>query len=229
MCVLNGERFLEEALTSIDGQRYPSVEIVFIDDGSSDRTGDIATSGIGPVRYTYQENRGVPAARNTGVDLAEGDYLTFLDADDWWAPGRLEYQIQLLEANRDIDIVLGHTRRTWARDTATPGQAGAHFTEPEVALSLSAALIRRSVFERIGRFNESLRYCDDWDWFMRAREVGVTIATHPETVLFYRRHEGNITNDTGGGNRDFARVLKASLDRRREAGAMDLTQHRELE
>ena len=224
MCVFNGEDFLREAIASLAAQTYRRLEIVFVDDGSTDGTAAIATAGPGPIRYTHQENQGLPAARNTGVGLARGDFITFLDADDWWAADKTERQVALLESNPEVDIVLGHTRRTWMTDDAHAVE-----TEPELALSLCAGLIRRSVFDRVGTFDQTLRHCDDWDWFMRAREMGLVVATHRETVLHYRRHGGNMTNDAAAGNRDFARMLKASLDRRRRSGHMDVGRHRELE
>jgi GT2 family glycosyltransferase len=77
------------------------------------------------------------------------------------------------------------------------------------------------VFDKMGWFDESLRYCDDWDWFMRAREKGITMITHPEVVLLYRRHDQNMTNETDLGNLHFTRMLKQSLDRRRRQNRGD--------
>lgn len=222
MCVLNGEEFLPTALDSVEAQTYPNIEILFVDDGSSDGTAALARAAGERMHYVYQENAGVPSARNVGLEMASGAYITFLDADDWWSPTKTEIQVNLLQ-DGDRDIVLGHTRRTWS------APAGTAETDPELALSLCAALIDRPVFDRIGPFDESLRFCDDWDWFMRARERGLRVEPHPETVLYYRRHGSNLTNDMAASNRDFARILKASLDRRRRAGQMHLERPRQVE
>lgn len=223
MCVLDGERYLPDALASVAAQSYPHLEVVFVDDGSTDRTAAIAQRVAG-VRYVYQENAGTPAARNNGLRHARGDLIAFLDGDDWWTPSKTAQQVGLLGSDPELDIVLGHTRRTWVTDGQHPTE-----TDPELALSLCAGLIRRTVFDRVGGFDQTLTYCDDWDWFMRARESGIAVATHPETVLYYRRHDGNLSNNTEAGTRDFARVLKASLDRRRSRDETGLEGRREPE
>ena len=208
--VWDGERFLAEALGSIAG--LGDGEVVVVDDGSSDRSGEIARAWGPPVRCVAQPHRGLPAARNRGLDVAGGDAITFLDADDLWTEDKLRRQTELLARHPGIDVVLGRTRRF----------ANAEQGPPELALSLGAALLRRSVFERVGRFDESFTYCDDWDWFMRARELGVTIGVHDDVVLRYRRHEANMTNDAAEGNRFFSKVLRSSLARRRRAGTQEL-------
>ena len=77
-------------------------------------------------------------------------------------------------------------------------------------------MFRKSVFDKIGLFDETQRYCDDWDWFMRARELNIEIVVHDEVVQFYRRHGQNMTNQQSLGNQYFIRMLKKSLDRRRQ-------------
>lgn len=87
---------------------------------------------------------------------------------------------------------------------------------PELALSLGASLIRKQVFHVVGTFNEFLRWADDWDWFMRARELGVSMLVQNDVVLFYRRHDENLTNQREEGNRATVQILRRSLERRRK-------------
>lgn len=219
--VWNGERFLAAALDSIVAPPAARVEVIVVDDGSSDGSGFIAAGREPLVRTVRQEHGGLPGARNRGLAEAQGSRIAFLDADDLWSADKLAVQLQALERRPDVEVVLGRTRRMWA--TAPDGEPGqTTLGEPELALSFGSALVRRAVFDRVGRFDESFTHCDDWDWFMRAREMGVSIGVHSEVTLFYRRHDGNMTNDTGIGNRFFARMLRRSVERRRAVGAAPL-------
>jgi glycosyltransferase involved in cell wall biosynthesis len=211
----NAARFLGETLRSVLAQGYEPLEVLVIDDGSTDGTAAIAEAFGAPVRCVRQAASGGPAApRNRGVGLARGEVIAFLDADDLWPPDRLAVQVPHL-ADPSMEIVLGHTRRFWA---APGSDRFDRFTGPELAMKLCAALVRRSALDRIGGFDESLRICDDWDWFMRARELGIGIRVHPEVSILYRRHDANVTTDEAAGNREFMRILKRSLDRRRGGG-----------
>ena len=214
--VYNGEAFLAEAVTSIHRQGYQPLEILIVDDGSTDRTAEIAQRLNGNVRYLFQPNSGPASARNRGLKMACGNVIGFLDADDLWTEKKLEWQLTRLAEGSTVEIVLGYTQRMWKSTAQTEASEALQLTEPALALSLGAALVRKSVFEKMGIFDESLRYCDDWDWFMRAREIGIQMAIHPQVVLFYRRHGENLTNQTETGNRYFTRILKQSLDRRRQ-------------
>ena len=105
----NGERFLSETLESVFAQDFDSFEVVFVDDGSQDRTGEIAQSF--PVRYVRQENRGLPVARNAGLALAGGELVAFLDDDDVLTPTKLSVQVRYLDEHPETGCVLG--RQEW--------------------------------------------------------------------------------------------------------------------
>jgi glycosyltransferase involved in cell wall biosynthesis len=212
--VYNGARFLGEAVASIRRQRPRPREIIIVDGGSTDGSWELAAGFGGEVRPARQPGKGLADARNYGVQLAAGDIIAFLDCDDLWSDDKLTLQLPILTEHRSIDIVLGHTRRTWT-SLAGAGQAPTqHLTEPSLALSFSASLVRRSLFDEVGPCDEALSFCDDWDWFMRARERGVVIVAHPEVTLFYRRHGDNLSNRLDESKREFARMLKRSLARR---------------
>jgi glycosyltransferase involved in cell wall biosynthesis len=167
------------------------------------------------VRCVCQENRGAPSARNSGVREARGEIIAFLDCDDLWSPGKLELQISRLTSDPTRDIVLGHTQLM----RLIPGGQGHAFElwgQPVMALSMGAAVVRRSVFDRVGPFDESQRYSDDLDWFMRARDVGLAIDVHEDVVQYYRRHASNMTNDVEIGKRYLLSMFKKSIDRRRQ-------------
>lgn len=216
----NAAGFITDALGSIQSQQHEPLEIIVVDDGSTDATAVTVASFSDTVRYTYQPNAGPPAARNRGLEIAQGEVVCFLDADDMWTADKLRVQLSLLAAEPELDIVLGHSRYV----RATEGEGGNKTLEfhPDSwpILSLGAAAIRARAFERIGRFDEQMRYDDDVDWYLRAREAGLAFRIHPEVVKLYRRHSGNATNHRDMDQHFFLKALKQSLDRRRsEAGA----------
>jgi len=218
--VYNGERFLGDAVKSIEAQQYHPVEIIVVDDGSQDKTSEVATSLGSAVIYVYQENQGPPAARNRGLTLAQGDIITFLDVDDVWTETKLALQLNHLRRNPKLDIVVGNTQCM----VLQPNEHGASefvvFGEPWFAWSLGGAAIRRTVFTQGGNFDQTQRYCDDIDWFLRARECGASILIHDEPVQFYRRHENNITREKRLDQRYLATAIHKSLKRRKEAESM---------
>lgn len=214
--VYNGEAFLADAVETIRQQNYQPLEIIVVDDGSTDNTRRIAEGLKGDLHYVYQPNSGLPAARNRGLNEAGGDVFAFLDVDDLWSRDKLERQVSLLSHASSADIVIGHTQIMMLTGVVEGRYAFRKWRDPVLALSVGSALFRRSVFDTVGRFDETQRYCDDWDWFMRAREYGVSMLVHREVTQFYRRHDRNMTNDENLGNHYLIRMLKKSLDRRRQ-------------
>jgi glycosyltransferase involved in cell wall biosynthesis len=219
MPVFNGARYLADAIASIRRQRHAPLEIIVVDDGSTDDSAAVAASQGPDVRVVSQANQGPGPARNRALGLARGEVVAFLDADDLWSDDKLGVQWPLLAAHPAIEVVLGPLRRTWTVPGPDGSPGAARFTEPEPALHLGCALIRRSVFDRIGLFDPAFTPTEDWDWFMRAREAGIALVAHDEVVYLYRRHGANVTNDTRHTGSMFARLLRQSLERRRRQGA----------
>lgn len=212
----NAEAFIQTAIESVLAQGHRPLEVIVVDDGSSDDTAGIAERFGPPVSCHRQKNGGPPVARNRGLAVARGEYIGFLDADDLYEPGRIELQLAKLRENPALEVVIGKKTCEQLASapeepvTFKPMQAGNH-----IDVSLGVCLFRRTAFERVGLMEESLRHCDDWDWFMRARELAVPMLLHEETVLRYRLHMNNITRDQEAGKRYLAIMLKRSIDRRR--------------
>lgn len=204
--VFNGERFLQEALDSVLAQAVAGLEILIVDDGSTDRTEAIARGQGSRVSYVRQANQGQASAVNTGLRLARGAFVSVLDSDDVWAPGALDGLQREMAATHDVDIVSGLTSRY---------KDGRPLGEPFPGLFFGSSLIRRSVFDRVGFQDEQLRFSEDADWFLRALEAGVAVRFCPVLTLYYREHDANLTRDKGATLRGYAAVLKRSLDRRR--------------
>ncbi|HNX97448.1 MAG TPA: glycosyltransferase, partial [Candidatus Aminicenantes bacterium] len=171
--VYNGESTLIEAVESVRSQASDSLEIIVVDDGSTDRT-DAVIRTLGPkVRSFRQANAGPAAARNRGLTEARGDRIAFLDADDLWAPGKLARQLDFLERHPEVDVVQGmsHPFRDEWRDGLRLRRWLARVWSPKP----DSALFRAGVFARVGPFAGDMTIGEDLDWFFRARELGVPL------------------------------------------------------
>jgi len=113
VAVFNGERYLKEALDSILAQTYRPLEILVVDDGSTDRTTEIVSEYSDTVRYFWQSNAGPGAARNAGIKLAKGEFIAFLDADDLWHKKKLTRQISSFKARPDLEMCVTHAQNFW--------------------------------------------------------------------------------------------------------------------
>ncbi len=111
--VFNGERYLAEALESIFAQTHRPIEIIVIDDGSTDGTPDVAARFKSSIKYIRQTNAGPPAARNRGLSEAESDFIAFLDADDLWHPEKLARQLRQFETHANLDVSIAYIQNFW--------------------------------------------------------------------------------------------------------------------
>ena len=217
--VYNAEKFILEALASVFVQGHRSIEVIVVDDGSTDRSAEVIRDSGYPLRYEYQENRGPAAARNTGLKYAHGDLVTFLDADDTWPVDKLAQQVGYLTANPSTDIVLGRIQYTGtlsAREQTIRFEGADNTT---MNVNLGSGVFRRSAFEKVGYFDESLIHYEDHDWFMRARELDLEISILDRITLNYRRHPDALCQRAPPADNEFARVFKKSLERRRKLHA----------
>ncbi len=213
--VHNGERFLAEAIRSVLAQTLTDLEVVVVDDGSTDGSAAVAASFPG-VRCVRRDNRGVAAARNAGLDATRAELVAFLDQDDLWLPTKLECQIAVLDREPAVLCAIcrekffleaGADCPRWVRKEA--------FEAPVVAYEPSALLARRRAFEAVGRFDESYTVASDSDWFFRARDLGTAIAVVPELLVLRRIHGGNESRRTELVNAELRRVTLASVQRKR--------------
>lgn len=215
----NAARFLRDAITSVREQGYAPLEIIVVDDGSADETPELLRALAAPgFRRIWQENAGPSAARNRGIEAATGEVIAFIDADDLWPAGKLELQVNRLVADPSLEVVSGRVQY-FAQDGRSLD--GYHFESEEQALlniNLGAAVFRREVFDRIGLFDEELRFSEDHDWFLRAREQSVRLVVLEESTLRYRLHTGNVTRGRSVRDLMLPQVLKRSLERRRRRG-----------
>lgn len=219
--VYNGARFLEEALASVLDQGVDGLEVVVVDDGSTDATPQVLEGFGDRIRVVRQDNAGVAAARNRGLDEARGDLVAFQDCDDLWMPGRLALQLEAFRQRPDLDLCLGLIQNFWMPEVAAEAQGygGSRFARPLPGFSLTCLLARRTAFDTVGRFETSLRVGEDNDWFLRARDAGLTEHVVPEVLVHRRLHRDNLTRKDLASREAILRNMKASLDRRRSGGS----------
>ena len=217
--VFKGAAFLAGAVANARAQTCPPQQIIVVDDGSTDESLLVARSLGSDVTVVAQENGGPPAARNRGLKLVQGDFVSFLDVDDLWPADKLAEQLKFFATHPAADLVLGQTRLLMESGGETPLREGAQ-ADPSAPLHLfliGAALFRRSVFAQIGVFDVGKRYADDLDWFLRARESRLQFHLQPRLALIKRCHPENLTRGKSIAEMGLAAVLQASLARRRKS------------
>jgi glycosyltransferase involved in cell wall biosynthesis len=215
--VYNCETYLAEAIDSVLAQTYAPVEIIVVDDGSTDGSAQVAARYAPRVRCLHQENSGIGAARNRGIEQASGNLLTFLDADDLWSPDKLARQVVALDLDPKLDMIFGLARQFRSPDLEAEVATAATATETVmVGYVPGTMLIRRESFARVGLFATGWRVGEFVDWYARAMDLGLKSHMLQEVVLNRRLHDTNIGIVAPNARADYLRVLKASLDRRRE-------------
>jgi glycosyltransferase involved in cell wall biosynthesis len=213
-------RYLPEAVASVEAQGHRDVEIVVVDDGSTDDTPAVIASLGDRVRAVRQDNQGPAAARNAGLAVATGDLIAFLDADDLWPADKLALQLARLHAEPELDAVLGRIQYVAVDGGEVPDIEFEDLDQKTLThVHLGSGLYRRRAFDRLGDFDAGLRYSEDVDWFLRAREAKLRMAILPEVTLIYRLHDANMTRNAKDSlSASMLSVLKRSLDRRRASG-----------
>jgi glycosyltransferase involved in cell wall biosynthesis len=216
--VYNGERYLGDALDSILAQTYRPLKIIVVDDGSSDSTAAVVARYGTQVCYLWQPNAGPAAARNRGLSVAQGEFVAFLDSDDLWHPEKLERQFARFCARAELDLCFTHVQNFWVPELQKEETRyrNHRFAQPLPGYATQTLLARRVLFDRVGRFNSSLRACDDTDWFLRAIDQGAVIDMLPEVLVRRRMHTKNLSR-TALAYDALADVLKSSLERRRRS------------
>lgn len=214
--VYDCERYLAEAIESVLAQTYQPIEIIVIDDGSTDGSDQVAKRFSPLVQYFYQPNSGLGAARNSGVDLAKGDYFAFLDADDIWMENKLTLQMAVFQSSPEEDMVFGHVQQ-FISPELDETQKSAIYCPPEKMPGYVAGtmVIKKESFIHVGPFETNLQIGEFIQWYTRVKEKSLESFMLPDIILKRRLHTDNMTIRKRDSNIDYVRILKASLDRRR--------------
>lgn len=215
----NRAHLLGEAIASALEQGYAPLEIIVVDDGSTDATGDVARSFTG-VRVIRQENQGVAAARNAGIAASRGELIAFLDSDDTWTRDKLRVQVGHHENHPEVGYSVTHLRNVLAPGVACPKWLPPRFLEgTHVGMATCTLMVRRDVFDRVGVFDPKFRVAEDTDWLCRAKDAGVPMAIIPEALLTRLVHQQNLSGLEAHNPEVWLRIMKASFDRKRAARA----------
>jgi glycosyltransferase involved in cell wall biosynthesis len=207
----NAKKYVLEAIRSIDVQAYSPVEILLIDDGSTDGTADLVEHQAPHVRVIRQQNAGAAAARNMGLSVARGEMVCFLDADDGWFPGKLAAQVGYLIGHPDVDVVCHKWQALFPStdgsylpptppedaepDAIIPEQSGWVYTKllAGCIVHTSTVLMRKKVTDTLGHFRTDLVLGEDYDYWLRvSREY--QIYKLARTYSYYRQTPGSLTN-----------------------------------
>ena len=195
----NNEKTIREAIESVIHQTWAPLEIIVVDDGSTDSTIDILKAYKNNISLIEQVHQERAVARNSGIRMASGKWIAFLDADDVWLPSKLEKQAAVIE--KDPDISLSYTQATstdrWGKKVKIYGSHYVIRGMPGTAnmlcallkgnpITLSTVLVKRNILERYGLFNEKLVYIEDWELWMRLASSGCLFHFLSETTTLYR-------------------------------------------
>ncbi|PIZ04604.1 MAG: glycosyltransferase family 2 protein [Gammaproteobacteria bacterium CG_4_10_14_0_8_um_filter_38_16] len=215
IAVYNGEKYLADAIESVLAQTYSPIELIIVDDGSTDNSAAIAQRYSTAI-YRYQKsNQGQPAAINVGLQIAMGSYLTFLDADDLYLPDKIEHQIAFLIANPEIDMVFGYIKQFLSPDLNMLEQKKFTCSEKILPGYLAAScLLSKKCAEKIGAFNEAQKMGSFIEWFMRAKEKNLKYTLLQNEVLHRRIHANNMSHLSKNAAHDYLQLIKSTLRRR---------------
>jgi glycosyltransferase involved in cell wall biosynthesis len=214
--VQNGERYLLTAIESVINQTYQPNEILVVDGYSTDRTAEIAKSNPN-IRYVKQYGKGLANARNTGIDNATGELITFLDHDDYWTLNKLEVQQQSFLNSLDIqysyaNLILFLESGCKLRSGFKPQQ----FQEAQIGRTPGTLMARKSLFQEIGNFNPHFTIGCDVEWFTRARNYGVCETCLQQVLLHKRVHDNNLSGNVKTNKEELLQIIKQSIARKRQ-------------
>ena len=223
----NMERYLGDALRSIALQEEPNLEIIIADAGSTDGSIHWRDDGLSiglNLRWIELGEAVSPAsARNRALELANGAYIAFLDADDLWPAGKLLRQRRFLEAHPDKVMVSGRVRYFDRPDTEGLAPAADARNTDLVHVHVGACVWRHDALRNLGGFDESFTFSEDVDLMLRLREAAMPFAVLPTVELYYRQHEASMMASADPAReRDFHRAALYSIRRRRAGGVADI-------
>jgi glycosyltransferase involved in cell wall biosynthesis len=216
----NYARFVGGAVDSVLAQTYPDIEVIVVDDGSTDESKDVLISYGDGIKSIFQQNSGVAAARNNAVAASSGEYVAFLDADDEWLPAKLEKQVAMFRSDPSLGLV-----HVGVDEIDSDGRTLRHRLEGSTGdatgdlLKLgrrgilgggSGLVVPRRIFDEVGGFDERLSTSADWDFFYQVASR-YNVGFVPEVLMKYRFHNSNMRSNVDVMERDMTLALEKAL------------------
>jgi glycosyltransferase involved in cell wall biosynthesis len=216
--VKDGERFLAGAIESVLRQTYQPIEVVVVDGHSVDGSARIAQA-FDSVRYLLQIGTGLWSAYNQGIEASQGEFIAFLSSDDWWEPEKVALQVACFREQPEIEYTVTRARFVAMEDDPP----GASFRknllgEDYEACMPETLMVRRTLFEKVGKFDTGFCLCADVAWFAEVRSLQVPMKIIPKVLVGRRIGTNNLSvrADLGAAsNRELIRIMKRAIDRRK--------------
>ncbi len=218
----NRKHTIGRAIFSVLRQTHSVFELIVVDDGSDDGSGEWIRKEYPEIQYIFQPNAGVSSARNKGIELAKGSWIAFLDSDDEWLPKKIEYQIKSIQRNPDYYFC--HTNEIWIRNGIRVNQKKKHkkyggyiFDKclDICRVSPSSTLVHKKIFRTIGLFDESLKVCEDYDLWLRIFAKYKALFLNQLLIKKYGGHLGQLSKVDGGIERyriqSLEKILRSNM------------------
>ncbi len=206
------EEYIAEAVDSVLNQSYGNIEIIVVDDGSTDNTPGILSSYNGKIKILRQQNSGASAARNMGISKASGDFISFLDSDDLWEKNKIALQMECFQNNPEIDVCLCNTKIFSEKEIINLDRKYIIATP----YHLCSILIRKDALDKVGYFRTDLKFGEDTDFFLRINKMGIPLKILQDKLVSIRIHKNNLTGNFKVRDREEVfSGIKNALDKKR--------------
>jgi glycosyltransferase involved in cell wall biosynthesis len=238
LAVCNGEPFVADTLDSVLGQTYQNIEVIVVDDGSTDGTPAVVEACANRdsrVRVICQRNRGVSAARNRGLAVARGQFVATVDSDDLWDPTKIERQVRrMIEGGEHTGLIycwwvcidVNGAVLDWSPRWRIEGDGLETLLQVNYCGGASVHLFRRKWLEEIGGYDETREPCEDWEVALKVAERA-RVAVEPSVLVGYRRRPGSLSTRTERMWRSHALVMRSAKERRPDLSARLIRQSQE--
>lgn len=210
MPTYNNGKYIKQAIESIYAQNYNNIEIIVIDDGSTDNTKEILKQ-YKDIKYFYIEHKGISFARNLALENSKGEYIAFLDSDDYWLPDKLNIQMQYLKNHPDCKIVFTKYKNIFEKEELKKNKRAMHEKAIEDSFQqyLPSTVLKKELFYKYGFFDEKFSGIEDAEFIYRISMKGINIKHYIDKVFYIRRIHGN--NITLQQNRTVKSIITSIL------------------